>query len=279
MRVGVACIVKNESPYILEWVAHYHLLGFDKIIVGDNLSSDDTLLKLRHLARMGTIDVHRFDHPSGKPQVHFYDHVSSLYSDQLDVLCFFDADEFIFHKDENINPRNEISNLFRDHQVSAVAINWCIYGSSSEKEFRNELLTRRFLKHSTEKFGANKHYKCAVRLESMFGMLNPHHPSVMSGKIINAEGNVVEYEKRDCITLYGLSHTVSWNNLRINHYFCKSEQEFREIKMPRGLADSTGMRSMSHFHAHDKNDRCDFSVDKHATKIADLITCWGITNE
>ncbi|MBT9572601.1 MAG: glycosyltransferase family 2 protein, partial [Pseudomonas umsongensis] len=38
----VCAICKNEKPYILEWVAHQKLSGFDQIFVYDNDSDDGT---------------------------------------------------------------------------------------------------------------------------------------------------------------------------------------------------------------------------------------------
>ena len=39
----VVSTMKNEGPYILEWVAHYKALGFDRIVVCTNDCEDTTV--------------------------------------------------------------------------------------------------------------------------------------------------------------------------------------------------------------------------------------------
>lgn len=39
--VAIAVIVKNEAPYIKEWVEYYKIIGITKIYLYDNDSQDD----------------------------------------------------------------------------------------------------------------------------------------------------------------------------------------------------------------------------------------------
>ena len=41
-RVGLAAIVKNESPYLIEWLTHHLATGFDHIYIANNESTDDS---------------------------------------------------------------------------------------------------------------------------------------------------------------------------------------------------------------------------------------------
>ncbi|MFN7604764.1 MAG: glycosyltransferase family 2 protein, partial [Hyphomonadaceae bacterium] len=43
----VCMIAKNEGPYLLEWVAYYRSLGFSKIVVYENNSTDRSAVILR----------------------------------------------------------------------------------------------------------------------------------------------------------------------------------------------------------------------------------------
>jgi len=40
-RVAIGAIMKQEAPYILEWVAYHKALGFE-LIIADNGGADDT---------------------------------------------------------------------------------------------------------------------------------------------------------------------------------------------------------------------------------------------
>ncbi|MET0031932.1 MAG: glycosyltransferase family 2 protein, partial [Limnospira maxima] len=45
---------KNESPYLVEWIAyHRFIVGFDEILIYDNDSQDDSLDLLQKLAALG----------------------------------------------------------------------------------------------------------------------------------------------------------------------------------------------------------------------------------
>ena len=54
----VVSTMKNEAPYILEWVAHYKTLGFDHILVCTNDCTDTTVEILRRLQEMGHVTQH-----------------------------------------------------------------------------------------------------------------------------------------------------------------------------------------------------------------------------
>lgn len=43
MKTAAICTVKDEAPYILEWIAWHRLVGFDKIIIAQNSSTDGTV--------------------------------------------------------------------------------------------------------------------------------------------------------------------------------------------------------------------------------------------
>ena len=42
MRLGLCAIVKNEAPYLIDWIAWYSALGFTEFIIADNESDDGT---------------------------------------------------------------------------------------------------------------------------------------------------------------------------------------------------------------------------------------------
>ena len=50
--------MKNEGPFILEWVAHYKALGFDNIVVCTNDCEDTTVEILKNLEEKGVVRHH-----------------------------------------------------------------------------------------------------------------------------------------------------------------------------------------------------------------------------
>ena len=40
-RLAIGAIVKNEGPYLLEWIAFHRVVGVDRFFIADNASTDE----------------------------------------------------------------------------------------------------------------------------------------------------------------------------------------------------------------------------------------------
>jgi hypothetical protein len=76
-------------------------------------------------------------------------------------------------------------------------------------------------------------------------MLDPHHPNVM---LRDTNFN----EVRSALNPKGTIDVI-----QLNHYFCKTLQEFKE-KIDRGRADVPQKRSINDWSVHNSNDIDDF---------------------
>jgi hypothetical protein len=96
----IVTAMKNEGPYILEWVAHHMAIGFDSFLVFTNDCDDGTDRILDRLSRL--IDMQHAPNPKtmfddrGNWQVmaHRYASLFNIYRD-AGWICFTDVDEFI----------------------------------------------------------------------------------------------------------------------------------------------------------------------------------------
>ncbi|HSF92434.1 MAG TPA: glycosyltransferase family 2 protein, partial [Paracoccaceae bacterium] len=52
----ILATMKNEAPFILEWVAYHQIIGFDKFVIFSNDSTDGTTEILDALDRAGIIN-------------------------------------------------------------------------------------------------------------------------------------------------------------------------------------------------------------------------------
>ncbi len=95
-HVLISC-VKDEGPFILEWVAHHLVLGFDAIYVASNDCTDGTDRLLSALGRAGFIThVANVVGPDDIPQHAGYALMRRKYPiDAADWLMMLDADEFL----------------------------------------------------------------------------------------------------------------------------------------------------------------------------------------
>ena len=101
-RIALCAIVRNEIRSLVEWLAHYKVLGVDDFLIYDNDSTDGTSDLLRALDEAGEVVHLDWPHAVGaRPQRLAYEHARK-HSD-ADWLAFFDADEFlVLHQDASI---------------------------------------------------------------------------------------------------------------------------------------------------------------------------------
>ena len=223
--VALCGILRNERPYLAEWIAYHKVLGFETIILYDNGSRDGSADVLAALAACS--EITHIDWPDRLgllPQ-------SSAYLDALgrgtsEWLAFLDLDEFlILHQDADV--RNFLRRF--PSEVSAVAINWRIYGSSNRRRYEPGLVIERFTRCSQLSHPINLHVKSLNRRERIVHAL-PHSCFLTEGHLVNELGNPIQ------LVDYGRSPFASHTLAQVNHYVVKSLEECR-LKLRRGKAD------------------------------------------
>ncbi len=72
MQFTLVTTVRNEGPYLWEWVAHHRMIGFDNIIVFQNDSDDGTDQILRLMQAQGLVRYFYNRAGPGKHQINAY---------------------------------------------------------------------------------------------------------------------------------------------------------------------------------------------------------------
>lgn len=253
MKIAIAAIVKNEAPYLLEWIAYHRVVGVSHFLIANNDSTDETPVLLQRLQSLGLVTT--IDFPTTgetKPQLPAYQKLTSLCSESIDLIAFIDADEYLTVMDEGSATLNPVVNrLFTDSSISAVAMNWACFGSAGHL-FREEgMVIERFHRQSAEKFTANLNYKTIVRRESIINFRNPHHVNISGGAYLNSAGESLLFDTNKP----GISKALVWDNLRVNHYVTKSLEEFVIGKSRNGSAATKGrLKHKQYFLNHDRNE-------------------------
>ena len=249
--LSIAAILKNEQPYILEWLAYHLVLGIEDFYIADNISSDggSELLVLLDKANFIT----RIEHPTKKnepPQLIAYKKILSML-DQDKWVAFIDADEFICPNSFE-HGLAKINHLFNVESIGSISLNWAVYGSSYSILPDNGLVIERFTKRANENHPVNKHYKSIVRVGDVLNTgLTPHAFKIKTGKKFVMPNGIAQ-EKTE-----GISDIVDWSEIRLNHYVIKSKAEFLNKKASRGRATTLNEdlgRNIAFFNHHDLND-------------------------
>lgn len=250
----VVAIVKNEAPYLREWVNYYLSLGTSHFYIYDNESTDNILDVLNNYPSQVTY----IKFPGSRRQLDAYNDALTRFGQQCHYMAFLDADEFIYMPEKQQNFLDLLFSYFSQEHVGGLAINWQVFGSAHLDKKPAGLLTDNFVYRSKNDFEKNHHIKSIVDPKHTAGFIdNPHAPYYLPGYYaIDANGK----------KLTG-TFTKEVNNdiVRINHYFTKSKEEFMQ-KKARGRATTKAKRTMQDFIDHDKNDIFDDSLKNYNRK-------------
>ena len=258
-RLAIGAIVKNEAPYLLEWIAFHRVLGVTRFFVADNGSTDGSSALLAALDAAGLVRHLPFpDRPGVRPQRPAYRAILAEHAAEADWIAFIDADEFLRPAAgpfPGALPRL-LARLGADPGVGAVVVNWALYGSSGQLAAGPGPVIERFARRAERTLLPNHHFKSILRTAAGAAVGGNPHAFRLAPPFRAVHGDGRDLEAH-ALGINGLSREVVWAPLRLNHYVVKSREEFLTRKLPRGRATSERMRDPGFFEAHDRNEVAD----------------------
>ncbi|MBP3687596.1 MAG: glycosyltransferase family 92 protein [Alphaproteobacteria bacterium] len=234
--LSVAAIMKNEKPYLKEWLEYHRLVGVEHFYLCDNDSTDNTREYLTPYINSGLIT---YIEMSGKnKQLTCYEKVVSEYKDQTTWLAFIDIDEYMVP----LKKHTMTAFLKEFEDVAEVSLHWLNYGDSGAFTRNMGLMTEFFTSHG--RF-LNHTVKSIVRPKSVidFKAFGSNHYVRVNGASVN------EYKKP---VNFMLDMHISADKARINHYITKSFAEFL-YKKGRGHPEGTPI-DFSYYFFHNENE-------------------------
>ncbi|MCE6968663.1 glycosyltransferase family 2 protein [Cereibacter sphaeroides] len=141
----VVTSMKDEAPYVLEWVAYHRSIGFDRIVVLANDCTDGTDEILTRLHEMGAIAYYRNIVPLGaKPHSHALK-LANVTPEvrSADYVMVFDADEFLVIKAKP-HSVGMLLDAMEARGTGMMVIPWRIFGSSRNYTFEDRPVIERF---------------------------------------------------------------------------------------------------------------------------------------
>lgn len=230
--------MKNEGPYILEWVAHHKVLGFDKIVVYTNDCSDGTNQILRRLQDLGHVEFHRNRvgvggiHRSALRQARRLPIVKEA---KWVYVC--DADEFL-----NIHAGNHrVDDLIAaTPNVDVISIPWKIFSNSERHVLRDLPVTAQFFDGELdyEQGGAGRRFVKSMFRQGEFytryGLHNPHPKTdFQAGVFRSVPGG---HAKEPAPFGNHVSPPFGFEVAQLNHYAVRSTHAYL-AKRSRGRAN------------------------------------------
>ena len=246
--LSISSIFKNENHHLQEWLDYHLQVGVEHFYLynnDDNPTESDAILRPyieRGFAHNIHISGQRMQVPQMRSAMCAFKHSSRW-------LAFIDLDEFIL-------PRacDDIKEILEDYELySALAIHWTVFGSG-------DLLRRppnqidHYLYRAKLEHPINCHVKCIMNpaLAIPEAHWHPHWTRYYEGHAVNEK----------------YQHVPEWHDeytgeiIRLNHYCCRSRQDWDEIKQPRPRCDTGALYDEERWLEVNLNDIYDDEISR-----------------
>ncbi|MBO9433925.1 glycosyltransferase family 2 protein [Ruegeria sp. R13_0] len=273
--------MKNEGPFVLEWIAYHKAIGFSDIYVVTNDCTDGTDLILQRLHQYGV--VHHLDQtlsPDEKPQLKGIKTVMGLpQMAQTNWLLHIDADEFL----RVSVGKGHVQDLLKIcSHADNIALLWRPFGSAGHSFWRGGSVLRAFLCCQRHPRSANAGHKSMFR-PNKFAYATDHMPkSPFEAGVLSVnstgtkiKGAAVNHPTRSRYRLP--SEHLTWDVACIHHYAVRSQDVFL-MKNDRGDGMARGHRKYflgsNFYRRHNRNATKDVGMLDHVDAVDALVSEW-----
>lgn len=239
--VTIVTTMKNEGPFILEWIAYHRAIGVDRFLVYSNDCTDGTDVLLSRLQDRGI--VRHKDNPyrgmDMKPQ-----HAALADANDDDwvrdagwLICM-DVDEYIaVHTGDG-----RLSDLFAAMPgANMISLTWRLFGNADIHDFDDRPITQQFTLCAREN-SAKPHqawgFKTLYRNDGIFRKMGVHRPKGLNPQHldaiawVNGSGRAMPPEQYRTAWRSNAG-TVGYDLVTLNHYAVRSVDSFL-VKRDRG---------------------------------------------
>nr|WP_275982287.1 glycosyltransferase family 2 protein [Frigidibacter sp. ROC022] len=240
-NVIVGCM-KNEGPYIVEWIAYHRAIGVDNFLIYTNGCEDGTAEILDRLQELGVVQHRNNDEWKGKSpqQAALNKSLKEPLVKNADWLIHIDIDEFM-----NIRTgQGTLPDLFaRIPDATAVAMTWRLFGHGGVTEFVDEPVIGQFTRCAPA-YCPKPHtvwgFKTMFRNDGAYAKMSCHRPNKLAPekrphvRWVNGSGQPMADSLKDRGWRNGVQD-IGYDLIQLNHYALRSAESFL-IKRQRGRA-------------------------------------------
>ena len=250
--LAVVAIMKNEEPYVKEWLDYHLLAGVDHFYIYDNDSTPEFKKILQPYIDAGIV-TYTF-YPGHNRQTESYNDAFKNFRYKCRYMAFMDGDEYILPKSKPTIPE-VIDEVLKGRAYAAgLSVNWVMFGSNGlEKADYSRGVLERFTKRAN---GVNHHVKAVADPRKVRCVESAHFVNFFIGNYsVNENGG---------ITFRHFNEEKTADKIEMHHYHLKSREEY-ENKIKRGNADNYPARTIQNFIDWDKgqNDVFDDGIIKY----------------
>lgn len=267
-NIIVATAMRNEGPFIVEWVCWYRMLGFE-ILVATNDCTDHSPELLNAFANAGWVrHVPHQPRPKEPPKMSAY---RAWKQDELfldaDWMLTCDVDEFLVLHDHNtihefVGPP--------PHEFRAIAFSWKCFGTSNRDSYKDGWVHRQFKRCGLGHLRINRPFKSLVRSPQDFGRPGAHFPhrlkhgdwSELKNRIIQPDGTVLDtFSRPKNHPIRMLQHEqINHKVAQMNHYIVRTPDSY---SLKHGVPCASALNDRytdAFFEKHNRNGMVDKSA-------------------
>ena len=222
--LSVCAIFRDEAGYLEEWIEFHRLMGVERFFLYDNGSVDGFREVLAPYVADRAVELHDW---SEGPQYKAYDDCLARHGAESRWIGFIDLDEFLFSPTGASLP----DTLTAYEQHPGVGVHWCVFGGSGHVQKPDDLVIASYVHRTTDRL-KNRWIKSIVdpartrrcltshafryrgQKRGNFAVDENHNPLIDSNPRGSPGSNV------------GWSYDISFDVLRINHYWTKSREDW-----------------------------------------------------
>ncbi len=281
MRFTVVASVRNEGPFLVEWITWYRRIGFGDVVVVSNDCSDHSPQLLDAMAEAGWITHLRHEVPGGQqitarklaaakalPQVEGADWV---------LVC--DVDEFlVVHAGTGM-----VTDLIpAKADFLGMAINWRVFGTSGRDLWEDRLTHRQFTFCAPEGDPTSASVKTLHAHPNWFRKLGEHGPKRLlprraatwgkgAMRWVNAAGtNLPEWHPEGDYMRKTTPDHIGHGTAEMNHYMVRSRESFWLKKGQLSPVAGKNRYTDSFFDRYNRNEVENRSAFAHAAAFDSL---------
>lgn len=274
-------MMKDEAPYLLEWIAHHLAVGFTDILVYTNDCTDGTVEMLKRLEVLG-LACHRPNIiPEGsKPQPSAIKHaqVEPLVQ-SADWVMLFDADEFL-----SINhPAAHLDGMLDDvvaRGANGIVITWRIFGSGGVVDWSRAPVTEQYLRAAPPLWNKGWGVKTLFRFDPEHWRLGIHRPVIKNKYLETGFPDKVHWLNGSGVPMESyfkyrgwrsIKRTLGYNWAQMNHYAIKSVDSYALRQLRGNVNNKKNKYNADYWALQDRNEVEDLHILRHKVRRAGVM--------
>ncbi|MEZ5747889.1 MAG: glycosyltransferase family 2 protein [Paracoccaceae bacterium] len=235
-RITAVSMMKDEGPFLLEWVAHHLAIGFTDIVVYTNDCTDGTDKMLMRLEEMG-LAYHRVnDIPAGlrpQPSAIKYAQNEPLVGTS-DWVMVFDADEFLCIKLGDGSLDGLIS-AAKKRGANGIVVTWRIFGSGGVEDWSRDPVTEQYLRAAPPDWNKGWGVKTLFQYDPQYWKLGIHRPKMKNKWLKTDYPETVHWVNGSGLPMEeyfkfrgwrSIARTIGYDWAQMNHYAIKSVDSY-----------------------------------------------------